>query len=147
MLYPGLCLLFVSLFALCVESGTAPLGSSCSSINDHLDPLTHKFLSSCVDTSFCSKHVNGTCVPRRCRRDEFPFEYAFAKGNNTVQVPPMCKKGSFCPDEGSGCRPLAPVGAMCQLNRDEQCAPPDNWLELASAQNFNGSICLQSTCM
>ncbi|CDO69359.1 hypothetical protein BN946_scf184746.g40 [Trametes cinnabarina] len=32
------------------------------------------------------------------------------------------------------------------MDRDDQCAPPSNWADLASNQNFNGSLCLKSTC-
>lgn len=115
---------------------------SCSAAADHLDSASHKFISQCSDQTFCSGTQNGTCVPRQCRRDEFPFGYSVDSA-----PPPMCPSGTFCPDEGSGCRPLVPVEGACQLNRDEQCAPPMDWQDLASPQNFNGSICLTSTCM
>jgi hypothetical protein len=127
-----------------VQSGTVPLGVSCSASNNHLDPSTHKFITECSGTTFCSANEGGTCIPKLCRRDEFPFEYASSSGDT---LPPMCEKGTFCPDEGSGCKVLAGVGEPCQLNRDEQCAPPPNWKDLGSTQNFNGSICLYSTCM
>jgi hypothetical protein len=143
MLYCALLSLLVAFLSISVEASTVALGLNCSSINDHLDPFTHKFVTSCTDVTFCSGPVNGTCLPKLCRRDEFPFEYA----DGDVPAPPMCDKESFCPDEGSGCRPLAAVGNMCQLNRDEQCARPQNWQELASSQNNNGSICIKSTCM
>lgn len=42
---------------------------------------------------------------------------------------------------------MVEVGQPCEMNRDEQCAPPKNAMELASSQNFNGAVCLQSTCM
>jgi hypothetical protein len=42
---------------------------------------------------------------------------------------------------------LVPAGHPCELNRDEQCAAPPNWEDLASTQNFNGSLCLRSVCM
>lgn len=65
----------------------------------------------------------------------------------TVPVPPLCARGQFCPDEGSGCRALAAVGTPCQAGRDEQCAPPGDWAELAGGLNVNGSVCLKSVCM
>ncbi|OBZ66311.1 hypothetical protein A0H81_13750, partial [Grifola frondosa] len=117
-------------------------GGGCSTDDDRLDTATHKFLSDCDDTTFCSGSVNGTCQPKQCRRDEFPFGF-----DNQTSLPPLCPSGSFCPDEGSGCKTLLPAGEPCQLNRDDQCAPPPNWPDLASNQNFNGSICLQSMCM
>lgn len=129
--------------ALCVfaMAGTAQPGSTCSTANDRLDPSSHKFLSECTDQSFCSGIVNGTCVPRQCRRDEFPFGFGPEDA-----IPSQCPVGTFCPDEGSGCRPLIAVGGACQLNRDEQCAAPADWQDLSSTQNFNGSICLHSVC-
>ncbi|KAJ7111925.1 hypothetical protein C8R44DRAFT_711519 [Mycena epipterygia] len=119
-------------------------GVHCSSNNNRLDPASKKFVSDCSDQTFCSGSdiSNATCVPRQCRRDEFPF--GFADG---AVLPPLCPRGMFCPDEGSGCRPLVTAGRPCELNRDEQCAPPPNWADLASTQNFNGSICLRSVCM
>ncbi|TBU47559.1 hypothetical protein BD309DRAFT_886109 [Dichomitus squalens] len=111
-------------------------------MNDRLDAATGKFTSDCDDASFCSEvgGANGTCQPRQCRRDEFPFGFANAT------VPPLCPRGSYCPDEGSGCRPLVAVGQPCQVGRDEQCAPPGNWQDLASGLNANGSVCLNSAC-
>ena len=123
-----------------VSSGLVPEGSSCSANNNHLDVASHKFVSECTDQTFCSHSVNGTCIPRLCRRDEFPFGY------DDHPLPPQCDEGSFCPDEGDGCKPLAAVGHPCQMNRDEQCAPPLDWMDLASPRNFNGSICLHSIC-
>ncbi|KAJ7846916.1 hypothetical protein B0H13DRAFT_2406724 [Mycena leptocephala] len=116
----------------------------CSSNNNHLDPASKKFISDCSDQTFCSGSdiKNSTCVPRQCRRDEFPF--GFSAGE---LLPSLCPDGRFCPDEGSGCRPLVPAGHPCELNRDEQCAAPPNWEDLASTQNFNGSLCLRSVCM
>ncbi|KAI0080919.1 hypothetical protein K474DRAFT_1636472 [Panus rudis PR-1116 ss-1] len=117
-------------------------GLTCSSNNNRLDSSTHRFTSDCDDKTFCSAAVNGTCQPRECRRDEFPFGF-----QADDVLPPLCSDGSFCPDEGDGCKDLVAVGQPCQLNRDDQCAPPDNWEELSSPQNFNGSLCLQSTCV
>lgn len=123
-------------------AGSVTEGGLCSTNNDHLDPITQKFFSECGPKDFCSDGSNGTCIPRRCRRDEFPFGYA-----PTEVVPALCPLGTFCPDEGSGCSPSIGPGGTCQLGRDEQCSPPSNWLELSSSHNFNGSICLQSKCM
>ena len=115
---------------------------TCSSNNTIFDPSTHKLVSQCSDHTFCSAPINGMCIPRLCRRDEFPFGYGPGEA-----PPPLCPQGSFCPDDGSGCRPLVSVGAPCEPNRDEQCSPPLDWQDLASYQNYNGSICLKSTCM
>ena len=122
-------------------AGTVSQGGSCSTNNTHLDPATHKLITDCDDKTFCSSSDN-TCQLKQCRRDEFPF--GFEPGDI---LPPMCGRGTFCPDEGSGCQNLQAVGQPCQLGRAEQCAPSHEWQTLASSQNFNGSICLQSTCM
>lgn len=121
----------------------ADAAGRCSSNNNHLDPASKKLISDCSDQTICSGTDinNSTCIPRQCRRDEFPF--GFSAGEI---LPLLCLDGMFCPDEGSGCRALALVGHPCELNRDEQCAPPPNWTDLASTQNFNGSICLRSVC-
>ena len=125
---------------LCALGGSIGLGGNCTTENDHLDVLTHKFMSDCSDSAFCTA-PNGTCQPRRCRRDEFPFGYP-----PDAPLPPLCPPGSFCPDEGDGCRVLVPLGGVCQLARDEQCSAPPEWSDLASPYNANGSICLHSTC-
>lgn len=130
-----------------VCAGNITQGGPCSTTDDRLDPASHKFLSDCDDTTFCSPtnsstSGSGTCQSRQCRRDEFPFGYVTG-----THLPPLCSRGSFCPDEGSGCKGLLAPGQSCQLNRDDQCAPPPNWQALANNQNFNGSLCLKSTCM
>lgn len=131
--------LYPSLAAISEPPPTA-LGKPCSIASNHLDPRTKKFASDCDAQTFCQGTVNGTCVARQCRRDEFPFGY---RANQTQ--PGLCPEGSFCPDEGDACRPLVAVGQPCQFNRDDQCAP-SNIPELASYHNFNGSVCLNSVC-
>lgn len=144
------------LLVLPVLAGNITQGGSCSPADDYLDPSSHRFLSDCDETTFCSptngtannvsasnNSTTGTCEPRQCRRDEFPFGYA----DSGTPLPPLCTRGTYCPDEGSGCEPLRAAGQACQLNRDDQCAPPPDWAALASTQNFNGSLCLQQTCM
>ncbi|GJJ06569.1 hypothetical protein Clacol_000762 [Clathrus columnatus] len=77
-----------------------------------------------------------------CRRDEFPLGYA-----QDAVLPPKCPPGQFCPDEGDACQPLLPVGSPCQLNRDDECAPPPNFKELANKDfNHNGSVCINFQC-
>ena len=128
--------------ALGAESGplSTALGKACSIASNRLDPRTRRFTSDCDAQTFCSGTINGTCVPRQCRREEFPFGY------RADQTPPaLCPAGSFCPDEGDACRPLVAVGQPCQFNRDDQCAP-SNTPELADYHNFNGAVCLRSVC-
>ena len=35
----------------------------------------------------------------------------------TMVLPELCSSGSFCPDDGSGCRPQSGVGGSCELGR------------------------------
>lgn len=133
-------LFLTSALAAISESPPTSLGKACSAASNHLDPRTKKFVSDCDAQTFCAGTVNGTCVPRQCRRDEFPFGY---RANQTQ--PGLCPEGSFCPDEGDACRPLVAVGQPCQFNRDDQCAP-SNIPGLADYHNFNGSVCLNSIC-
>ncbi|KAH9178134.1 hypothetical protein EDB89DRAFT_2111801 [Lactarius sanguifluus] len=122
------------------ESPPTSLGKACSVASNHLDPRTKKFTSDCDAQTFCSGTMNGTCVPRQCQRDEFPFGY---RANQTQ--PGLCPEGSFCPDEGDTCRPLVAAGQPCQFNRDDQCAPSDI-PGLADYHNSNGAVCLNSIC-
>lgn len=93
------------------EAGTINIGGPCSITRNHLDPNTHKLISDCSDLTYCSGE-NGTCLARTCRRDEFPFGYSA-----TDVLPPLCPLGSFCPDEGDGCRVQVSAGGECQMNR------------------------------
>ncbi|KAF9777368.1 hypothetical protein BJ322DRAFT_1096974, partial [Thelephora terrestris] len=120
---------------------TLPGGSPCSTSNNRIDKLSHRFIDDCDDKTFCFGSPNGTCIPKRCRTDLFPFGY-----KDGDVLPPLCDPGSYCPDEGAGCKPLVDVGQPCQINQDRQCAPPSDWEELASDWNFNGSLCLGSAC-
>jgi hypothetical protein len=122
------------------ESSPSALGKACSITSNRLDPRTKRFTSDCDAQTYCSGIENGTCIPRQCRRDVFPFGYS---ANQTA--PALCPTGSFCPDEGDACRPLVAIGQPCQFNRDEQCTPSDI-PELADSHNFGGSICLHSIC-
>ncbi|OCH85556.1 hypothetical protein OBBRIDRAFT_798017 [Obba rivulosa] len=141
MSWSTLAFLIIWLVRLSTCGGVSKDGT-CSTKDDHVDPDSHKFMSDCNDQTYCTTATNGTCQTRQCRRDEFPFGYGPGDA-----VPPLCPRGSFCPDEGSGCQPLRSVGQSCQLSRDDQCAPPPNWQQLASSQNANGSLCLHSTCV
>ncbi|THH04875.1 hypothetical protein EW145_g5213 [Phellinidium pouzarii] len=142
-------------------AGSVTEGSSCSPSNDRIDPSTHKFTTDCDDRTFCQSSSSsscskrdanatsssvgappGTCVKKLCRNDEVPFGYA-----DNEPLPPLCGRGLYCPDSGSGCTAILRVGSSCEMSRDYQCAPSKDWETTASTLNFNGSICLQSTCM
>lgn len=102
---------------------------------------TYELSGDCVATAYCA--ASGACAPRACRKDDYPFGYP--QGG---PYPPKCTRGEFCSDEGDACQPLLPVGSPCQLNRDDQCAPPPNAKELASfPHNVDGAVCLNFVCM
>jgi hypothetical protein len=63
----------------------------------------------------------------------------------TMDLPPLCASGTFCPDDGSGCRPQSRVNGPCELGRDEQCVQqPGN---LTTTDVADVTICLHLTCM
>lgn len=115
---------------------------NCSQSDNKIAAGNLELVTDCGPTQYCDS--NGQCQPKGCRTDEFPFGYGVQQN-----LPPMCSQGQFCPDEGDACQPLVTVGQPCQINRDDECAPPDNWQDLAGTitQNFNGSICLMTQCM
>lgn len=118
-------------------------GEECSTSNNRLQVGTYQFASDCDTTTYCAS--NGTCAHRGCRKDVFPFGYS-----DSNDYPPLCESNQFCPDEGDACQDLLAVGSDCQLNRDDECAPPDDWRELADSKyglNVNGSVCLNNKCM
>ncbi|KIK03490.1 hypothetical protein K443DRAFT_676671 [Laccaria amethystina LaAM-08-1] len=141
-LTPTLFLLYLYHFCL---AGSVNKGGACSTKSSRLQAGTNQFWSDCNSVTFCSD-TDGTCVPKRCRKDDFPFGYA-----QGADLPPKCSKGQFCPDEGSDCQPALAVGSPCQLNRDDECEGPPNFKDLADTSgrglNFNGSVCLNNQCM
>ncbi|WWD17203.1 hypothetical protein CI109_101641 [Kwoniella shandongensis] len=124
-----------------------PLYGPCNVTNNHLDADTKDFITDCDSFGFCS--INGTCLPRQCRQDEYLMTSLL---DPTHVIPPLCPTGSFCPDDASGCLPLVELGGVCQLNRDDECAPPPNGAVLILPSPYDepqgdGSICLLGTCM
>lgn len=109
-------LLFLAALSSTYAGFTEP-GQPCTQANNRLQIGTYQFWSECVTTNFCSD--KGICEPRKCRRDDFPFGYA----QDSDSIPDKCDRGQFCPDEGSECQALLPVGSPCQMNRD---GPPSN---------------------
>ncbi|KAJ7595660.1 hypothetical protein C8J56DRAFT_922871 [Mycena floridula] len=141
-LYSTFILLFYSAF---VDAGSANHGDPCSQGNNRLQAGTFQFFSDCNSVTFCAD--NSTCLPKGCRKDDFPFGYA----QDSHLIPPQCDTSvQFCPDEADACHDLIPVGQKCQLNRDDQCIAPPNFQELADdsnkGRNFNGSVCLNNIC-
>ena len=61
----------------------------------------------------------------------------------TMVLPELCSSGSFCPDDGSGCRPQSGVGGSCELGRDEQCGASTS----STTDEPDVPICLHLTCM
>jgi len=128
-----------------VRSGSVNKGGACSTDNNRLQIGTYQFVGDCDTHTFCNS--SSLCSLKKCRRDIFPFGYA----QDDDHLPPLCKQGTFCPDEEDACQPLLAVGSACQLNRDDQCEAPPNFQELADttgfALNHNGSVCLNFQCM
>ncbi|TEB38191.1 hypothetical protein FA13DRAFT_1751902 [Coprinellus micaceus] len=115
-------------------SGMNKAGEPCSVANNRLQEGTFQFWSECTSSNYCDE-VENICKPKRCRRDDFPFGYE--KG---AHLPDKCKKGQFCPDEGTDCQEVLAVGSPCQLNRDELADTTGRGL------NVNGSVCLNNVC-
>ena len=70
----------------------------------------------------------------------------------TMALPALCINGTFCPDDGSGCRQQNEVGGSCELGRDEQCAHPRNVTGIGSTTpttiaRADAPVCLHLTCM
>ncbi|KAJ3523185.1 hypothetical protein NM688_g8768 [Phlebia brevispora] len=128
-----------------VYAGSVKYGEACSLEHQRLELGTYQFMTDCDSMTFCNS--TGQCDWKGCRRDEFPLGY----DNTTVPLPPKCDTGSFCPDEEDACQPVLAVGSPCQLNRDDECAGPSNYKELADTSgyglNVNGSVCLNNVCM
>jgi hypothetical protein len=101
-----------------VVAGSVNKGGACNVGNNRLQIGTFQFWSECNSVCFCSDA--GICEAKGCRRDDFPFGYA--QGSNNL--PPKCERGQFCPDEGTACQPVLPVGSPCQLNRDGEYGCP-----------------------
>lgn len=139
----SLTLLFVfcSLFYLTLASNTVDFGGSCTTADNKLQPGTFQFAGDCDSTTFCAP--NGTCAHKGCRKDIFPFGYGQS------DLPPLCSKGQFCPDEGDACQNQLAVGSACQLDRDDECQPPPDSKDLVDnkyGRNVDGAVCLDFTC-
>ncbi|KDQ53542.1 hypothetical protein JAAARDRAFT_136902 [Jaapia argillacea MUCL 33604] len=136
-------LLFLT--AVLVDAGSVAKGGACNPGDSRLQTGTYQFWTDCDSVTYCA--ANNTCVLKGCRRDIFPFGYS----QDNQHLPNRCPAGQFCPDEEDACQALLPVGSPCQLNRDDECQPPPNYLELADTLgrglNFNGSVCLNAKCM
>ncbi|EJD53791.1 hypothetical protein AURDEDRAFT_110538 [Auricularia subglabra TFB-10046 SS5] len=137
--------LMLSLFLFAVFSPSvdakAQWGEKCETGNTKMQIGTFELSGDCTATMYCA--ANSTCAYKTCRRDEFPPHYP--QGG---PFPPLCPDGFVCPDEGNGCVPLQALGQACQLNRDDECAPPPNAKELDDfPNNVNGSVCINFKCM
>jgi hypothetical protein len=144
MLLLSLSLFFLSCYDI-VDAGSVSRGGACNIANNRLQAGTYQFYSDCDSVTYCAS--NSTCLKRGCRKDIFPFGYVQDSDN----LPPLCKQGTFCPDEMDACQPVLAVDSPCQLNRDDQCAGPPNFDQLADNSgmglNFNGSVCINNVCM
>jgi len=137
-------LVFLSLIARS-RAGVLGVDEPCAVSNNRLQVGTYQYWDECNSVNYCSPQLE-RCVPKTCRKAEYPF--GFTPG---MTFPDKCPFGQFCTDEGSACVDLLPLGADCQFNRDDQCAPPENWRDLADVSgrgtNYNGSVCLNNKCM
>jgi hypothetical protein len=88
-------------------------GEACDTGASRLEAGTFAFYDECGGKKFFCNDTSKTCDRKGCRRDVFPFGYDISDN-----LPDICKRGEFCPDEGSECVPVLPVGSPCQLNRD-----------------------------
>ncbi|TDL26285.1 hypothetical protein BD410DRAFT_575606 [Rickenella mellea] len=123
-------------------AGSVQKGGACNQKNNKLLAGSYQFHSDCDSVTFCNS--TNLCQLKGCRRDIFPFGYS-----ESSHLPDLCPNDQFCPDEMDACQPLLPVGSPCQLNRDDQCAPPPNFKQLANPRfgmNNNGSVCLNFQC-
>jgi len=120
-------------------TGKGAFGAACKQTSNKIAVGTYKLVTDCEQTLWCAP--NNTCAHKGCRSDEYPLGY----GQNAV-LPDRCPDGQFCPDEADNCQALLDVGARCQLNRDDECAPPPNFKDLANGSNNNGSLCLNTVC-
>lgn len=130
-----------------VLAGNLTKGENCSVGENRLQVGNYEFFDQCDTHTFCNS-TSSTCDLKGCRKDQWPYGY---NSTSTNPPPPLCVSGQFCPDEQDACQPQLEVGSPCQLNRDDQCAPPPNWKQLADQTpyglNKNGSVCLNGQCM
>ncbi|KAG8741749.1 hypothetical protein FRC10_002527 [Ceratobasidium sp. 414] len=117
----------------------ATTGQPCNQARNRLNIETKRFSSDCDDMNYCA--ADGTCKLKGCRRDEFPFGY-----RDPDTFPPMCPSGKFCPDEGDQCLDVMALSSTCQLNRDDQCAPPSDTTGLEIETTNRGATCFQFSC-
>ncbi|ODO03578.1 hypothetical protein L198_02426 [Cryptococcus wingfieldii CBS 7118] len=136
-----LALLALASLAAVASAAKSGWGEACSQANTHLDQANYQLVTDCDANTYCNS--NNTCAWRGCRRNTYPYGY---NDYSFDQLPPLCPTGEFCPDESDHCLTQVPVGSSCQKDRDDECAQPDNWNDLAGDLNTNGSICLQYTC-
>ena len=96
-----------------VDAGSAKNGDACTVDHQRLQVGTYQFMSDCDAMTYCNATTN-TCQSKGCRKDEFSFGY----DNTSMDLPPRCDPGNFCPDEEDACQPVLAVGSQCQFNRD-----------------------------
>ncbi|KAI0063657.1 hypothetical protein BV25DRAFT_402475 [Artomyces pyxidatus] len=144
-------LISVPLAAYAQSNSTDTNTDTCNPAHNGLATGTLQYNSDCNATTWCN---NGVCENKQCRREEFPLGYPTGSGpirnKKNITLPDKCPIGQFCPDEGSSCQDILPVGSACQLDRDDECEGPPNYQDLRDTTgrglNVNGSVCLNFVC-
>lgn len=103
-----------------VHATTGHPTDTCNPAHNGLATGTLQYVSDCNSTTWCT--AAGSCIPKGCRRDEFPLGYP-PKIEPQIDgvfwpLPDKCNSTQFCPDEGSDCQNKIDVGGPCQLDRD-----------------------------
>ncbi|KAI7865180.1 hypothetical protein BDF14DRAFT_1875670 [Spinellus fusiger] len=102
-------------------------GDACSA--SPLYTSSYEYGDSCDNVYLYCNPITNTCSNKGCTNADY------LKGWDVLlrKMPDRCTSTTYCPDNNSQCRPLLPVGASCELQRDDECTG-------------NLGICLNSTC-
>ncbi|KAI8997397.1 hypothetical protein BDB01DRAFT_840732 [Pilobolus umbonatus] len=84
---------------------------------------------SCENVYLYCDPTSGTCKDIGCSNSDYIRDWDLL----VKPLPPRCNNGTFCPDNNSQCTFNVPIGARCEIQRDDECIGTT-------------SICLNSTC-
>lgn len=88
-----------------------------------------QYNDACEDVYLFCDPATRTCNYKGCSNSDYIQNWDLS----LRPYPPRCNGTTFCPDSGSKCTPVAPIGSSCEIQRDDECAG-------------NTAICLNSTC-